>query len=99
MLRNKTSRASIILSVYSPSSTQTLTRLIQVSPTVTKCLVEAGYVIDVERSAGRIFDDEEIEAAGATLVPEGSWVKAPKDHIIVGLKELLEDDCRICQSP
>ncbi|KAI9794027.1 MAG: Saccharopine dehydrogenase [Peltula sp. TS41687] len=29
---------------------------------------------------------------GATLVPEGSWVDAPKDHIIIGLKELPEDD-------
>lgn len=28
---------------------------------------------------------------GATLVPEGSWVDAPTDNIIVGLKELPED--------
>lgn len=66
------------------------------TPTTTKALIEAGYVINVERSPERIFDDEEFEAAGATLVPTHSWVKVPKDHIIVGLKELLEEDCKIC---
>ena len=39
----------------------------------------------------RIFEDEEFEKVGATLVPEGSWTDAPTDHIIVGLKELPED--------
>lgn len=63
------------------------------TPTTTKALLDAGYVVNVERSTGRIFDDEEFKAAGATLVPEGSWVHAPKDHIIIGLKELPEDDC------
>lgn len=64
------------------------------TPTTTKALIEAGYVINVERSPERIFDDEEFEAAGATLVPTHSWSEAPKDHIIVGLKELLEEDCK-----
>lgn len=49
--------------------------------------------MNVERSPERIFDDEEFEAVGATLVAEGSWVNTPKDHIIVGLKELPVDDC------
>lgn len=46
-----------------------------------------------ERGLERIFDDEEFEAVGATLVAEGSWVNPPKDHIIVGLKELPADEC------
>lgn len=50
--------------------------------------------MNVERSHERIFDDEEFEAVGATLVSEGSWVNAPKEHIIVGLKELPADRCR-----
>ena len=29
---------------------------------------------------------------GAKLVPEGSWPEAPKDHLIIGLKELPETD-------
>lgn len=63
------------------------------TPTTTKKLVEAGYRVNVERSPQRIFEDEEFEKAGATLVPEGSWSKAPKDTIIVGLKELPVETC------
>lgn len=63
------------------------------SPTSAKALVEAGYVVNVERSVGRIYEDEEFESGGATLVPEGSWVNAPKNHIIAGLKELQNADC------
>lgn len=62
------------------------------TPTTAKALLEAGYKINVERSPGRIFDDEEFEAVGATLVPEGSWVDAPGTAIILGLKELPESD-------
>ena len=58
------------------------------TPTTTKALVEAGYTVNVEHSATRMFSDEEFAAAGATIVAEGSWPQVPKDHIIVGLKEL-----------
>ncbi len=64
-----------------------------VTPTTAKALLEAGYVVHVERSEGRIFDDAEFEAVGVTLVPEGSWVDVPTDHIIIGLKELPDADC------
>lgn len=63
-----------------------------VSPDVAKALLQAGYQINVEKSSTRIFKDNEFEAAGATLVAEGSWREAPSDHIIVGLKELPESD-------
>ena len=63
------------------------------TPSTTRALVEAGYRVHVERSPLRIFDDEDFETAGATLVPEGSWVEAPREDIIIGLKELPEDDC------
>lgn len=62
------------------------------TPSTTKALIEAGYTVNVERDPNRIFDDEEFERVGATLVPTGSWVDAPKEHIIVGLKELEEKD-------
>ncbi|KAI9824989.1 MAG: mitochondrial Homoaconitase [Sarea resinae] len=61
------------------------------TPTTAKALIDAGYVVNVERSPERIFDDEEFEKVGATLVPEGSWPEAPADHIIIGLKELPEE--------
>ncbi|KAJ5293859.1 hypothetical protein PENANT_c002G08871 [Penicillium antarcticum] len=63
------------------------------TPTTCKALMDAGYDVTVERSTQRIFDDEEFAKIGAPLVEEGSWVKdAPKDAVILGLKELPEDD-------
>ncbi|KAJ4984575.1 alanine dehydrogenase/PNT domain-containing protein [Stagonosporopsis vannaccii] len=67
------------------------------TPSTTKKLIAAGYTVNVERSPTnpdyeRIFKDAEFEAAGATLVDEGSWTKAPRDHIIIGLKELPDED-------
>ena len=61
------------------------------SPASVKALLEAGYAVHVEKSPGRIYNDAEFEAVGAQMVPEGSWVSAPKDHIIAGLKELPDD--------
>ncbi|KAI9742504.1 MAG: Saccharopine dehydrogenase [Claussenomyces sp. TS43310] len=58
------------------------------TPTTTKKLIEAGYNVKIERSPQRIFDDEEFEKAGATLVEENTWRDAPTDTIIIGLKEL-----------
>jgi saccharopine dehydrogenase (NAD+, L-lysine-forming) len=63
-----------------------------VTPTIAKQLVEAGYTVNVERSELSIFPDSEYEGTGATLVPSGSWTEAPKEHIIIGLKELPEED-------
>jgi len=66
-----------------------------VTPATTKTLVEEGYKVNVERSPERIFKDYEFEAVGAMLVPEGCWPSAPKDHLIIGLKELPEEDCKL----
>jgi len=63
------------------------------TPSTTEVLIKNGYKVNVERSPQRIFDDEEFERVGATLVPEDTWRSAPKDHIIVGLKELPVDTC------
>lgn len=67
------------------------------SPAVIKALVDAGYPITVERSSTdpnfkRIFEDSEYEAAGATLVPSGVWPDAAPGTIILGLKEIPEED-------
>ncbi|KAJ3560623.1 hypothetical protein NPX13_g9241 [Xylaria arbuscula] len=62
------------------------------TPTTAKALLDAGYTVNVEKSPARIFDDEEFSSVGCTLVPTGSWRDALADHIIVGLKELPEED-------
>lgn len=65
---------------------------VSVTPSTAKALIGNGYTVDVERSPARIFKDEEFQAIGATLVPEGSWPTVPHSHLIMGLKELPEDD-------
>ena len=62
------------------------------SPQGAKALLDAGYTVRVERSSDRIYKDDEYANAGAELIPAGSWVDAPKEDIILGLKELDEDD-------
>jgi len=74
------------------SETKPLEHRSALTPHTAAELIKAGYVVNVERSPERIFDDAEFEAVGCTLVPEGSWPDAPEDHIIIGLKELEEKD-------
>ncbi|KAL0638165.1 Saccharopine dehydrogenase [Maublancomyces gigas] len=62
------------------------------TPTTAKALLDAGYKVHIERSVQRIFEDKEFENVGCTLVEEGSWTETPAGHIIIGLKELPEDD-------
>ncbi|CAN3368147.1 saccharopine dehydrogenase [NAD(+), L-lysine-forming] [Diutina catenulata] len=62
------------------------------TPTTTKALLDAGFKVYVEESSQSTFKSDEYKAVGAEIVPEGSWVDAPKDRIIYGLKELPEDD-------
>ncbi|KAF4432167.1 saccharopine dehydrogenase [Fusarium acutatum] len=51
-------------------------------------LLDAGYTVRVEESPDRIYKIDEFRDVGAEIVPAGSWVNAPKDDIILGLKEI-----------
>ncbi|ODV96094.1 hypothetical protein PACTADRAFT_49504 [Pachysolen tannophilus NRRL Y-2460] len=63
------------------------------TPSTTAELLKTGnFVIYVEKSSQSTFTAEEYERAGAIIVPEGSWKHAPKDRIIIGLKELPENE-------
>lgn len=67
------------------------------SPAIIKSLVDAGYFVSVERSSThpdfkRIFEDSEYEAAGATLVPPHGWPDAAPGTLVLGLKEIPEED-------
>lgn len=68
------------------------------SPETARALIQAGYVIRVERSPDRIYKDEEYQAVGAELVPAGSWRSASEQDIILGLKELPEDGSLIAHT-
>ncbi|CAH3196079.1 unnamed protein product [Porites evermanni] len=69
------------------------------TPAKCKELVSAGFQITVENSKDRIFKDEEYARInGVSMAPEGSWVYAPKDTFILGIKELAESDSSIPQT-
>lgn len=57
-------------------------------PDGAKALINAGYTIVVERSRKRIIADSAYAAAGCHMVDSETWVNAPKNAVILGLKEL-----------
>jgi len=57
-------------------------------PEGARALIKDGYSVVVERSPKRIIDDEAYATAGCRMVEGGAWLDAPKDAIILGLKEL-----------
>ncbi len=62
------------------------------TPANAKQLIDAGFKVTIEASSQSIFTINEYENTGADIVSEGSWVNAPKDAIILALKELPEDN-------
>lgn len=59
-------------------------------------LVSAGFKISVEASDTRVIPTHEFARAGACIVDQGSWPDAPRDAVILGLKELPEDGSPLC---
>jgi saccharopine dehydrogenase (NAD+, L-lysine-forming) len=55
-------------------------------------LLAAGYRVTVEESSQRILPIADYAAVGCAIEPEFSWVDAPDDAIIFGLKELPDDN-------
>lgn len=62
------------------------------TPSTVKYLIGKGFKIYVEESPQSVFSSEEYRKSGAEIVPFGSWVWAPRDRIIIGLKEMPETD-------
>ncbi|WP_318200415.1 saccharopine dehydrogenase [Streptomyces sp. SCL15-4] len=70
---------------------RTTERRTPVVPADARRLVDAGATLTVEESPQRIFPLEEYEAAGCRPAPAGSWTGAPRDAVILGLKELPDE--------
>lgn len=58
------------------------------TPADTKKVIEAGIEVVVEESAERIFSTSEYQKLGCKIVPAHSWKEAPRDFVILGLKEI-----------
>lgn len=62
-----------------------------ISPNDALCLLRSGTDVTVERSLARAFAIEDYSDAGCTIADAGSWLEAPRDSFIVGLKNLPRD--------
>lgn len=60
-------------------------------PADARILVEDGISVTVEDSPQRIFPISDYAEAGCRIAAPGSWVGAPDDEFIVGLKELPDE--------
>ncbi|MET7699376.1 saccharopine dehydrogenase [Streptomyces sp. NPDC005485] len=71
--------------------TRTTERRTPIVPSDARRLVESGVALTVERSPQRVFPIEAYEEAGCRVAGTGSWVSAPPDAVVVGLKELPDE--------
>ena len=74
---------------------RTTERRTPVVPSDARRLVENGVTLTVEESPQRIFPIEEYEAIGARVAPADSWASAPRDTVILGLKELPDQPAEL----
>ncbi|CAI9418749.1 saccharopine dehydrogenase [Nocardioides sp. T2.26MG-1] len=77
--------------VWIRSESRGTERRAPVVPADVRPLLDAGLQVTVEASAQRIFPTEEYVAAGASVAAEGSWVDAPDDAYVLGIKELPDE--------
>lgn len=80
------------ITLHLRAETKPLEARAALTPSTTKALLDAGFKVYVEESSQSTFDTNEYKKVGAEIVPEGSWKQAPKDRIIIGLKELPDNE-------
>ncbi|WP_371543905.1 saccharopine dehydrogenase [Streptomyces sp. NBC_00554] len=71
--------------------TRTTERRTPVVPADARRLVESGVTLTVEESPQRVFPIEAYEEAGCRVAVTGTWVSAPSDAVVLGLKELPDE--------
>ena len=71
--------------------TRSTERRAPVVPADAARLVAAGVAVTVERSPRRAFPVADYVAAGCAVAEAGSWVDAPDDEYVLGLKELPDE--------
>ena len=77
--------------VWIRSESRRTERRAPVVPADVPLLLDAGFEVTVEESPQRIFPIDEYAAAGASVVGEGTWVDAPRDAYVLGIKELPDE--------
>ena len=78
--------------IWLRAESKPLEERIALTPDVARKLLQAGFKITVEESPLSAIPAQEYQGIGCDIVPAHSWQQAPKDTIILGLKELSEDN-------
>lgn len=63
-------------------------RRVPLTPSGAAKLIAEGAAVTVERSTKRVFSNDDYKAAGCTLTASDAWPDAPRDALILGVKEL-----------
>ena len=78
------------LKLWLRDETKEFERRTALIPTHARKLLDLGVEVTVESSKDRIFPDSDYEGLGCKIAPSQSWKIAPKDQIILGLKEITD---------
>ncbi|WP_034274104.1 Rossmann-fold NAD(P)-binding domain-containing protein [Haloechinothrix halophila] len=79
------------LDLWLRAETYTGERRTPLAPSDVAALVDQGASVTVEDSAARCYPVEDFEASGACTAETGSWVDAPPDTYILGVKALPDE--------
>jgi len=74
------------------AETKPLEERVALTLNVAEQLLDEGFKITVEKSEQSAISSDKYRAVGCDIQPAHSWKQAPKDVIILGLKELSEDN-------
>tara|TARA_R110000868_G_scaffold30668_5_gene113206 strand:+ start:2207 stop:3262 length:1056 start_codon:yes stop_codon:yes gene_type:complete len=78
--------------IWLRSETKDHERRTPLTPIGAKQLIQDGHSVTVEKCNDRIIKDIDYQNVGCRLVDSLSWKTAPKEAIILGLKELPENE-------
>ena len=78
--------------IWLRDETKPFERRAALTPLHAQRLLEAGFRVTIESSSVRCFADSDYIAIGAAMQPSGAWVKAPRECVILGIKELPPED-------
>jgi saccharopine dehydrogenase (NAD+, L-lysine-forming) len=82
-----------VIKIWIRNETKINEKRTPLSPSDCKILINNyNFIINVEKSMHRIYINDEYNNAGCNIVDSNSWINAPLDYYILGIKELDLDN-------
>lgn len=77
--------------IWLRAETKPLEQRTALTPEGARSLLAAGFRVTVEDSPQNIFTVDEYRLRGCDIAAPGTWIDAPRDAFVLGLKELPDD--------